>query len=67
MFVPANGIRVDVKGGGICDIASGHIRNDRDVIADLLVLRKAGLRIERIADRNVRSPCHAGVGAIRIE
>ena len=59
--------RVEVEGGRIRDIASGLVRNDRDVVADLALIRIAFERIERIARRDISRPRDAAVGAVRIE
>jgi hypothetical protein len=65
--VPADGVGVDVVSRSICDVASGIVRNNRDVIADLLILGKTCLRIERIAHRDIGRPRHTAIGAKRIE
>ena len=57
----ADGVRVHVESRGICHIASGRVRNDRDVIAYLFVLRETRLRIERIAHWEVSSPGRAAI------
>ena len=44
-------VRVKVERRRICHIASGVVGNNREVIADLLMPRKACVRIKRIADR----------------
>jgi len=67
LFVPTNRIRIDVKGGGICHIPASSIRHDGDVIAYLLIVRIASLRIKRIAHRDVRRPAHATIGAVGIK
>lgn len=67
LFVAADSIRVDVVSSSIRHVASGIVRDDRNVIAYLLILRKACLRIERSTHRNVRGPCHAAVCAPGIE
>jgi hypothetical protein len=67
LFVAANSVRVDIEGGGIGHIASRVVRNNRDVIAYLLIIWKTCLRVERIARRNIRRPRYATVGAVRIE
>ena len=59
----ADGVRVNVKRSGICHIASGRVRNDRDVIANLSIVRITCLRIKRIAHRNVRRPRQSTVDA----
>ena len=59
--------RVEVESGRISDITSGVVRNDGDVIADLVLVRIAFEWIKRIAHRDVRRPGNAGVGAIGIE
>ena len=63
LFVSADRVRVDVESRGICNVASGIVRHNRDVIAYLFVLRKTCLRIERIAHCNVRRPCYATISA----
>src|SRR6266567_1213161 len=67
LFMPADGVWVDVESGGIRHVASGRVRYNRDVIAYLLILWKTCLRIERIAYCDIRRPCYAAVSAPRIE
>ena len=63
----ADRIRVDVESRGICHVPTRCVRHDRDVIADLLVLRISSLRIERIARRDVSRPCNTTIGAVGVE
>ena len=63
LFVSADGLRVFVKRGGICHVASGIVRHNGDVIAYLLILWKASLRIKRITHRNIGGPRRAAVRA----
>ena len=62
-----SGVRVEIKRRGIRHIASGTIRNDRDVIAYLVLIRVTFERIKRITDGNVRRPRDAAIGAERIK
>ena len=64
MLSPA---RVEVESSGICYVATGVVRHDCDVVADLILIRPAFGRIKRLTDRHVRRPSHAAVGAIGIE
>jgi hypothetical protein len=59
--------RVEVKRCRICYIAPSVIRNDRDVITDLVLVWISFERIEQIAHCDVRRPRYARVGAVRIE
>ena len=60
-------VRVKVERGRIRHVAARVIRNDGDVVADLVLVRIAFERIKRIADRNVGRPGHAGISTIGIE
>ena len=60
-------VRIEVKGGGVSDVATSLIGNNGDIVAYLALVRIALERIKRIAHRNVRCPCHAGVRAKGIE
>ncbi len=64
MLPPA---RVEVESGGICHIATGVVRHDGDIVAYLTLIRPAFERIKRIANRDIRRPGKAAVGAVRIE
>jgi len=46
-------VRVEVKRGGIGDIATRLIRNNGNVVAYLILIRIALERVERIAHRNI--------------
>ena len=63
----AHSVRVDVESRGISHVSSSRVRNDRDIIADLLVLRIPGLRIERIAGRYVGRPRNTAIYAVSVE
>jgi len=67
LFMPPDGVRIDVVSRGIRDVAAGIVRYNRDVIAYLLILRETCLRIKRIADLHVRRPCYATISAPGIE
>ena len=58
---------VEVKRGGICDIASGVVGHNGDVIAYLALIRIAFKWIKRIAYLNVGRPGQATVRAPRIK
>jgi hypothetical protein len=60
-------VRVEIERGRVRYVAPGIIRHDGDVIADLILLRPAFGRIERLTDRHVGRPSRAAVGAIGIE
>jgi len=60
-------VRVEVKSGRIRHVASGVIRNDGNVIADLALIGITFEGIKRVAHRNVRRPGHAGIRAPGIE
>jgi len=60
-------VRVEVERRRIRHITSGVVRNNCDVIADLVLLRIAFERGKRIGHRNVRRPANAAVGTERIE
>ena len=64
MLSPA---RVEVVRGRVCDIASGVIGHNGDVITYLALLWPAFQRIEGIADGYVRRPSHTAIGAVGIE
>ena len=63
----ANGARIGIESRGIGNIAPFVIRHNRDVIAYFGVLRITGLRIERVAHRNIRRPGCSGIRAPRIK
>jgi hypothetical protein len=63
LFMPPDGVRVDVESGGIRHVAAGLVRYNRDVIAYLAIVWITCMRIKRIAHRNVSRPRHAAVGA----
>jgi hypothetical protein len=67
LFMPPDGVRVDVVSSRIRHVASGIVRNNRNVIAYLLILRETCLRIKRIAGRHIGSPRHATISAAGIE
>ena len=56
-------VRVEVKRGGIGDIASGVVRHNGDVIAYLALVWVAFKRIKRDAYLDVGRPSHAAVRA----
>ena len=60
-------VRVEVKSRRICYVASRVIRNNGDVVADLVLVRVAFERIKQIGYRYVRRPGHAGIRAPGIE
>ena len=60
-------IRVEVESGRIRYISACSVRNDRDVVAYLALVRIAFERIERIAHLRVRRPGNAAVRAERVE
>ena len=64
MLSPA---RVEVKRGGIRHVTSSVVRDNGDVIADLVLARPAFERIERGTHRDIRRPRHPAVGAVGIK
>ena len=60
-------VRVEVKRSRIRHVGPSIVGDDRDIIAYLVLVRIALEWIKRIAHRNVRSPCDAGVSAKGIE
>jgi hypothetical protein len=56
-------LRVEVKGSGVSHVATGIVRNDRNIIAYLVLVWIAFERIKRIAHRNIRSPSDASISA----
>ena len=65
--MPSDRVRVFVVRRGVRHIASGIIGHNRYVITYLLILWKAGLRIERVAHCNVRRPRHTAIGTPGVE
>ena len=63
----ADRIRVDVESRGVGHVPTRCVRHDRDVIADLLVIRIPNLRIERVAYRNVSRPRNTAIRAVGVE
>jgi hypothetical protein len=59
--------RVEIKSGGIRHVAAGIVRNNGDIIADLILVRIPLERVERVAHRNIRRPRYPGVRAIGVK
>lgn len=59
----ANGLGILVIGSGVRHVASSVVGHNRDVIANLLILRKTCLRIEGTANLNVGRPRCSTIGA----
>jgi hypothetical protein len=59
--------RVEVESRRIRHVASGVIRNNRNVIAYLALVRVTFEGIKRVAHRDVRRPRHTGIRAPGIE
>ena len=64
MLSPA---RVEVVRCGIRHVTSCVVRDNGDIIADLVLARPAFERIKRGAHRDIRRPRHPAVGAVGIE
>ena len=64
MLAPA---RVEVVRCGIRHVASCVVRDNGDVIADLVLVWPAFERIKGVAYRYVRRPRHPAIGAVGIE
>ena len=64
MLVP---LRIEVERSRVRHIAARLIRNNGDIVAYLVLIRIALLRIKRNAYRDIRRPCSAGIGAVGIE
>ena len=60
-------VRIEVKRGGIGDIASGVVRHNSNVIADFALVWVAFKRIKRVAYLDVGRPGHTAVRAPRIK
>lgn len=59
--------RIEVKRSRIRHVASRQVGNDGDVIANLILIRPAFLRVERVAHRHIWRPGNTGIRAIRIK
>jgi hypothetical protein len=60
-------VRIEIEGGSVSYITTRVVGNDGDVIADLILVRPAFLRVKRTAHRHVRRPRNSGVGAVGVE
>ena len=60
-------VRIQVKRGGIGNVAAGIVRNDRDVITDLILIRPALSGIKRRAHGNICRPGNTAIGAIGVK
>jgi hypothetical protein len=60
-------IGIEVEGSSIRDIAAHFVRDDGDVIADLILVRIALERVECITNSHIRRPRHTCIGAKRIK
>jgi hypothetical protein len=60
-------VRVEVKSRGVRHVTTGIVRNDRDIVAYLVLVRIAFEGIKRIAYRHIRRPGHASVSTKGIE
>jgi hypothetical protein len=56
-------LRVEVKGSGVSYVATRIVRNDRNIIAYLVLVWIAFEWIKRIAHSNIRSPSDASISA----
>ena len=56
-------IGIEVECSGIRDIAARFVRDNGDIIADLILIRIALERVECITDSHIRRPGHTGVSA----
>ena len=54
---------IEVESGRIRYITACSVRNDRDVVAYLALIRVAFKRIKRVAYRDIGRPCRAAVCA----
>ena len=57
----------EIEGRAVCDICPGVVGNDRDVIAELVLVRITEERVKRIADCDIGRPGISAVEAVRIE
>ncbi len=64
MLAPA---RVEIKSGGIRHVAAGIVRNNGNVIADLVLIGIAFGWNKRVAYCHIRRPCDTRVSAPGIE
>ena len=60
-------VRVEVECGRVRNVAAGFVGNEGDVIADLILVRPAFLRVKRVAHRHIRRPCNARVRTVGVE
>ena len=60
-------IRIKVEGSRIRHVAAGQVGNDCDVIAYLVLVRPAFLRIKGVAHRYIGRPSNTGIRAVRIK
>jgi len=59
--------RVEIEGGSVSYITTSVVGKEGDVIADLILVRPAFLRVKRIAHRHVRRPRDTRVSAVGVE
>ena len=67
VFLVLTAVRIEVERGRVSDVPTSLIGNDGNVIAYLILVRIAFLRVKRVAHRDVRRPGHTRVGAIGIK
>ena len=60
-------VRIQVKRGGIRNVAARIVRNDRDVVADLILIRPALSGIKGLAHGNISRPGNTAIGAIGVK
>jgi hypothetical protein len=63
----ADGLGIFIESRSIRHVASSIVGHDCNVITYFFILRKTGLRVERIAHWDVDSPGHAAIGAKGVE
>jgi hypothetical protein len=60
-------VRIEIERGSVGDVTACLVGNEGDVIADLILVRPAFLRVKRIAHRHVRRPRDTRVSAVGVE
>src|SRR5262245_56727707 len=56
-----------IEFGCICNVGTGVVRNDCDVIANFLLIRITDEWVKWVADRDIRGPVISAVGAVGIK
>lgn len=60
-------LRIKVERGRVRDVSAGFVRNDGDIVADLVLIRIPLRRIKWVTHSNIGRPRNASIGAIGVE